>query len=85
MSDDELKVYLLELKSQYDFAKQDNTELSRKLRIAERKERKMGEENKQAIIQAETVNMMTKYQLVFVKMENAFGKVLNSRKVKELN
>lgn len=35
-----------------------------------RKETRMREEQKQAVLQAETVNMMTKYQLVFVKMEN---------------
>lgn len=35
-----------------------------------RKEQRMGEEQKQAVLKADTVNMMTKYQLVFVKMEN---------------
>lgn len=35
-------------------------------------------------MQAETVNMMTKYQLVFVKMENQFAKVFNSNKLRAL-
>jgi len=44
----------------------------------------MKEEQKQAILQAETVSMMTKYQLVFVKMENAFAKVFNSNKLRNM-
>lgn len=42
------------------------------------------EEQKQKVLQVETVGMMTKYQLVFVKMETAFSKVLNSNKLRDL-
>jgi len=44
----------------------------------------MKEEQKQTILHSETVSMMTKYQLVFVKMESAFAKVFNSNKLRNL-
>ena len=44
----------------------------------------MKDEHKQAILQAETVNMMTKYQLVFVKMENSFTKIFHKNKMRNL-
>lgn len=49
-----------------------------------KKEDRMKEEQKQAVLQAETVNMMTKYQMVFVKMENSFAKIFNSNKLRGL-
>lgn len=42
------------------------------------------EMNRNATLQAETMGMMTKYQLVFVKMETAFGSILNSNKIRDL-
>jgi hypothetical protein len=35
-------------------------------------------------MQVETVNMMTKYQLVFVRMETQFAKIFNSNKLRDL-
>jgi hypothetical protein len=33
------------------------------------------EQQKQQVIHTETISMMTKYQLVFIKMETSFNKV----------
>lgn len=41
--------------------KEQNTELNEKLHRQMKKEKRMGDEHKQAVLQAETVNMMTKY------------------------
>ncbi len=35
------------------------------------------------MVQAETLNMMSKYQLVFVKIENVFHKVANTNRIRE--
>ena len=35
------------------------------------------------VLQAETLNMMTKYQLVFAKIECQVNRVLNSNKLRE--
>ena len=37
------------------------------------------------MLQAETLNMMTKYQLVFAKIECQVNRVLNSNKLREMN
>lgn len=49
-----------------------------------KKEKRLKEEHKSAVLQAETVNMMTKYQLVFVKMENQFAKIFNNNKLRNI-
>ena len=36
---------------------------------------------KNALLQVETLGMMTKYQLVFVRMETAFSKIFNSNRL----
>ena len=36
------------------------------------------------MLQAETLNMMTKYQLVFAKIECQVNRVLNSNKLREM-
>lgn len=36
------------------------------------------------VLQAETLNMMTKYQLVFAKIECQVNRVLNSNKLREM-
>lgn len=67
-----------------DQMKQYNVELNEKLHRQMKKETRMKEEHKQAVLQAETINMMTKYQLVFVKMENQFAKIFNANKLRNL-
>jgi len=42
----------------------------KKFKEVKSKLKKQEEENKQQILHIETVSMMTKYQLVFTKMEN---------------
>ena len=64
--------------------KQFNVELNEKLHRQMKKETRQKEEHKQAVLQAETINMMTKYQLVFVKMENQFAKIFNTNKLRNL-
>lgn len=81
---DELREQAQRLKDEYELARQRNTELNEKLHRQARKEQRLREEHKQATLQAETVNMMTKYQLVFVKMENQFAKVFHSNKLRHL-
>ena len=63
---DKLRVYNMEL-----FAKQQRSATRGKRLIAD---------NQKAVLQAETLNMMTKYQLVFAKIECAINSVLNSNK-----
>ena len=77
---DDFKTLLTSLKSQYDLAEQQHSDLQDKVHRQSKRSQRIQNENKQQIIQAETVNMMTKYQLVFVKMETIFNKVFNSNK-----
>ena len=42
-------------------------------------------DHQKQVLQAETLNMMTKYQLVFAKIECQVNRVLNSNKLRELN
>jgi hypothetical protein len=46
--------------------------------------KKQKESSRQALMQAETMGMMTKYQLVFVKMETAFAKIFSHNKLRDL-
>eukprot|EP00347_Sterkiella_histriomuscorum_P013141 403365857 len=84
MSVEQLKTYVQAQKDKYDSVRQQNSDFNEKLHRQMRKESRMREEQKQAVLQAETVNMMTKYQLVFVKMENQFAKIFNSNKLRNL-
>jgi hypothetical protein len=79
---DELKSFLQKSKDSYEQIKIYNEELNEKLHRQMKKETRLREEHKQAVLQAETVNMMTKYQLVFVKMENQFAKIFNNNKLR---
>ena len=81
---DQFSEYLTKLKDKMDQMKQYNTELNEKLHRQMKKESRLKEEHKQAVLQAETINMMTKYQLVFVKMENQFAKIFNGNKLRSL-
>jgi hypothetical protein len=58
-------------------------ELKEKHHRLVRREQHIENENKQALVQAETVSMMTKYQLVFVKIENIFSKIANNQATRE--
>jgi hypothetical protein len=58
-------------------------ELKEKHHRLQRREQHIVNENKQALIQAETLSMMTKYQLVFVKIENIFSRITNNQSTKE--
>jgi hypothetical protein len=81
---DQFKDNIQKLRDKYEQMKQYNSELNAKLHRQIKKEQRRKEESKQAVLQAETINMMTKYQLVFVKMENQFAKIFNNNKLRNL-
>ena len=64
---------------------QENVMLGQRYSSISNKLSKQKESAKQKLLQAETVGMMTKYQLVFVKMETAFTKIFNHNKLRDLN
>lgn len=67
-------------KEEYELLQNENAMLNEKYtQLAHKKE-----SLKQQLLQAETMGMMTKYQLVFVKMETAFAKIFNRNKLRDL-
>ena len=48
------------------------------------REKRIVVDHQKQVLQAETLNMMTKYQLVFAKIECQVNRVLNSNKLREL-
>ena len=49
------------MKEKYDTLKSENNELQEKYHRQLKKEKRLKDDHKQAVLQAETVNMMTKY------------------------
>lgn len=77
---DKFKQVLQGLKQQYDVMEATNITLQEKLHRTKKRELRILEDNKQALVSSETHNMMSKYQMVFVKMENIFSKVFSAKK-----
>jgi len=73
-----------DLKEVYQQLIMDNQKLADKYSTVSTKLSHQVEASKQQQLQAETMGMMTKYQLVFVKMETAFAKVFNRNKLRDL-
>ena len=48
------------------------------------RERRIVTDHNKQHLQAETLNMMTKYQLVFAKIECQVNRVLNSNRIREI-
>ena len=72
------------MKEQYALLSHENNMLSEKYKNICNKLSHQKETSKQQLLQAETMGMMTKYQLVFVKMETAFAKIFNHNKLRDL-
>ncbi len=71
------------MKTSYDSLEHTNISLQEKLFRQTRREQRILDEHKNIAIQAETQTMMSKYQLVFVKMETIFNKINISKKMKD--
>ena len=80
---DSLKSYFAQLQKNAELLKQQEKSLKQK--YSETKVELAGHDDnaKNAVLQVETVGMMTKYQLVFVKMETAFSKIFNSNRLRD--
>ena len=61
MSNEELNHFLQKMKEKYDTLKSENNDLKEKYHRQLKKEKRLKDDHKQAVLQAETVNMMTKY------------------------
>jgi hypothetical protein len=85
LNPEELHSYLYQMKEHYSKVRAHNKEMDEKLYKQGKREKRMHKDHKQNIFQTDTVAMMTKYQLVFVKMENSFAKVFNSNKLRWLH
>lgn len=72
------------MKEQYELLSHENAMLNEKYKNLCNKLTHQKETSKQQLLQAETMGMMTKYQLVFVKMETAFSKIFNHNKLRDL-
>ena len=77
--------YLQKQQATLELIKHENAMLNEKYSMVSNKLASQKESAKQQLLQAETVGMMTKYQLVFVKMETAFSKIFNHNKLRDMN
>jgi predicted RNase H-like nuclease (RuvC/YqgF family) len=70
--------------ARYQLLEHENNKLGQKYDDVSKQITSQKEASKQQLLQAETMGMMTKYQLVFVKMETAFSKIFNRNKLRDL-
>lgn len=82
---EELIKMLEKVSTRYELVEHENALLTEKYSSVSQQLAAQKENSKQQIMQAETMGMMTKYQLVFVKMETAFSKIFNHNKLRDLN
>ena len=78
-----LAQYIEHLQLKKELVEKEGTHLEKKQQEINSKIQNHEESSKNAFLQVETLGMMTKYQLVFVKMESAFAKVFNSNKLRD--
>ena len=76
--------YLQKQQATLELIKHENAMLNEKYSMVSNKLTSQKESAKQQLLQAETVGMMTKYQLVFVKMETSFSKIFNHNKLRDM-
>jgi hypothetical protein len=53
-----------------------NAEVRHKVLLQMQTNKTQEEQHKQSLLHVETLNMMTKYQLVYIKLESALNKIL---------
>ena len=83
-TNDELILDIVKLKEVYDKMKTYSLQLDLKLDRSINREKRLQVDHQKQVMQAETLNMMTKYQFVFTKIEASVKTVLNSNKMREL-
>ena len=75
---------MADYKQTYDNTRKYALQLEQKYQRSVTREKRILQDHQKQVLQAETLNMMTKYQLVFAKIECQVNRVLNSNKVREL-
>ena len=85
MSHEELRAYVAKYKDTYDKMRKYSLQLQQKHQRSVTREKRIVVDHQKQVLQAETLNMMTKYQLVFAKIECQVNRVLNSNKLREMN
>ena len=81
---EQLLKMLEKCQNKFELLESENGILSEKYNSVSKQLNSKKEGSKQTLLQAETMGMMTKYQLVFVKMETAFSKIFNHNKLRDL-
>ena len=84
MSLEQLRSLVADYKQTYDNTRKYALQLEQKYQRSVTREKRILQDHQKQVLQAETLNMMTKYQLVFAKIECQVNRVLNSNKVREL-
>ena len=84
LSLDELRSLVANYKQTYDDTRKYALQLKQKYERSVTREKRILQDHQKQVLQAETLNMMTKYQLVFAKIECQVNRVLNSNKLREL-
>ena len=69
MTHEELRAHVAKIKDTYDKMRKYSYQLEQKHQRSVTREKRIVVDHQKQILQAETLNMMTKYQLVFAKIE----------------
>lgn len=69
MTHEELRAYVSKFKDTYDKTRKYSLQLEQKHQRSVTREKRIIVDHQKQVLQAETLNMMTKYQLVFAKIE----------------
>ena len=84
MTNQQLAEHLFKQKDHYDKLRKYIKQLEQKSFRSEVREKRLVHDHQKAVLQQETLNMMTKYQLVFAKIECQVNRILNSNKLRNL-
>ena len=84
LTHEQLRAHIAQYKDTYDKTRKYALQLTQKHQRSVTREKRILVDHQKQILQAETLNMMTKYQLVFAKIECQVNRVLNSNKIREL-
>lgn len=69
LSHEELRATISKLKDTYDNTRKYSLQMDQKHQRSVTREKRILVDHQKSVLQAETLNMMTKYQLVFAKIE----------------
>ena len=84
MTHEELRAHVAKCRDTYDKMRKYSFQLQQKSQRSETRYKRIIADHQKQVLQAETLNMMTKYQLVFAKIECQVNRVLNSNKLREM-